>query len=73
MYLNDHFINEALCVSGPRESLKRILSGLIQTQGLSDTKKLCLLNILVKLLSAVKPNENNSEIFGFSTYDIMCW
>lgn len=60
-------------VSEPRESLKKILSSLIQTHGLSDNKKLCLLNVLVKLLSSVVSNENSSEIFGFSTYDIMCW
>lgn len=62
-----------LFVSEPRESLKKILSSLIQTQGLSDNKKLCLLNVLVKLLSSVVSNENSNEIFGFSTHDIMCW
>lgn len=57
----------------PRESLKRILSNLIQTQGLSDTKKLCSLNVLVKILLSVDTSENFSGVFGFSKYDIMCW
>lgn len=57
----------------PRESLKRILSNLIQTHGLSDNKKLCSLNVLVKLLSSVDTSESYSGIFGFSKYDIMCW
>ncbi|XP_050533366.1 rapamycin-insensitive companion of mTOR [Daktulosphaira vitifoliae] len=59
-------------VSKPRESIKRILSSLNQTQGLSDHKKLNLLNILVKLLSTININDNNSEVFGFSISDIMC-
>jgi len=73
---NNHapqYVINNLCISEPRESLKKILSNLIQTQGLSDNKKLYLLNGLVKLLSSVIPNENSSDIFGFSTYDIMCW
>ncbi|XP_050435860.1 rapamycin-insensitive companion of mTOR [Adelges cooleyi] len=59
-------------VSKPRESLKRILSSLIQTHGLTDFKKLSLLNTLVKLLSSVDSGENNTEVFGFTTSDIMC-
>lgn len=62
------------CVSEPRESLKKILSCLVQTQGLSDNRKLCMLNVLVKLLSSVAAaHRDSSELFGFTVYDIMCW
>lgn len=57
----------------PRESLIKIFSSLIQTQGLNDSKKLCLLNALVKILSSTGACENRSEVLGFSTFEIMCW
>lgn len=59
-------------VSKPRESLKKIFSSLIQTQGFNDSKKLCLLNALVKILSSTDACENRSEVLGFSTFEIMC-